>query len=293
MPTIIDVCETWTESAGWTHTGEPGGGSSTAKRQFTVTHTGDATSVHVLADNRIPQFGAPHPANQFFRCRGVDAKKTGPISSEVEAKYEFSVALGDGEGEPNPLNEPPIIRISTVKTDGQVQEDINGMPLVNTVMEPFQNLQKPYSDMAISITKNIALFNFNNIDLFADTVNSAMFLGFPAGVLRIESIEAENVVDGDFQYWTATVVIQSRRPVRTTPDKAWWLRVRNEGYREKIIIPVLSVPVIINAVDENLDKVSSPILLKEDGTRALTPEDTYWLEFQIFETVDFNNLGLI
>lgn len=306
MATVIDVTETWSEDAGWTHSGEPGSGRSTAKRKFVVTTTTDARPQDVLVDNRIPQVGAPHPWNTFFRCRATSAERTGPISFEVTSNYDVGEAL-DGDVPPDqqsPTNQPAVIRISTIKETIAVDEEVPETPgtagelIANTNGEPFPNgVQKLQSDMAIQITKNLAAFDFNNIDNFVDTVNSAAFLGFPPGRLRIDSIEAESVDDGDFSYWRATVVIHSRRPVKTTDDKAWYARVRNEGYKEKILVQsgLTFVPKTVQAKDAYGDPVSQPVVLDSDGFQV-TPDNgrtPHWLEFKLYQETDFNNLNLL
>lgn len=286
---IIDVNETWQESASWSHSGEPGSGKATATRHFQVTHTSDVRPTEVLSDPRIPGVGDAHPWNFYWRCRGSQAKANGPILTEITSTYETKSYEG---GEANPLDAPPKVRYLTIQSEGELEEDVGGNQLVTVNGEPIRGVMKPFADLGVTIQRNLPTFNPTSIYTYVNTVNSSTFLGFPTGTCRITSIEAENINEEDFAYWSVVVEMQFRKPIQTTAAHAWWARVRHEGYKVRIIG---LVERIITAVDDNKQYVSRPVLLNPSGTEVGDGDPTInsWLEFQIFETTDFNTLNLL
>ena len=85
-----------------------------------------------------------------------------------------------------------------------------------------------------------------------------------------------------------TASIRFRYPFNTTPEKAWYARVRHEGFYEK-----LSDGRIVRAIDDNGEPTTKPVLLKEDGTRETVSENAYWLEFKRYQPLPYNVLGLL
>jgi hypothetical protein len=87
--------------------------------------------------------------------------------------------------------------------------------------------------------------------------------------------------------------IQFRLGIRTTDDKAWYKRVRNEGFYEKITDAFTSSPILVQATDDNGKAMTRPVLLKSDGTRETDPTNAYWLEFPVYRSLPYQALGLI
>ena len=44
---------------------------------------------------------------------------------------------------------------------------------------------------------------------------------------------------------------------------------------------------------KNNQETSQPVLLKEDGTEEFDPENAHFLEFQIYQPLPYNALGLV
>jgi len=284
--TVISIDETWESGAGWTHTGEPGSGNSTATRKFKAVATADTFDQEILLDNRVPQVGAAHPWNSVYRCRGTDATRSGPLTWDIVSNYDSQIALADGS-DADPLDMAATIRIESVKWEGEIDEDINGTAIATVLGEPIYGVTKTFADLAISITKNVLTFAPLNVMIYADTVNSAPFLGFAAGTLKLDAVSAETVEGDSIDYWRATATVTARRIVQqSSAARAWWKRVRHEGFKEK----PLSGNEIVNAIDSNGDPVSRPVLLDADGRRVTDSANAHWLEFQVYQTSDFNNL---
>jgi hypothetical protein len=97
-------------------------------------------------------------------------------------------------------------------------------------------------------------------------------------------------------YWEITAQIQFRYPYRTTPDKAWYARVRHEGFYEKINVGTKKA--IVRAVDGNKEPMTRKVLLDNNGYRLQPPaegeqQNAVWLEFKLYDSLPFNALGLL
>jgi hypothetical protein len=93
--------------------------------------------------------------------------------------------------------------------------------------------------------------------------------------------------EDDNGYWAVSASIQFRFPYNTTPEKAWYARVRHEGYYEKVGSRV------VHAVDANKERVSKPVLLKSDGTRETNANNAHWLEFKRYGALSYGALRLL
>ena len=292
---VLSFIESWEKTAGSTSTGEPNSGQTTATRKFTVTFDVGTLAPEILAFPGVPQTGEPHTWGDQLVCRGCRVRFTGPASGEVTANYERARAIEENEEQnsgSSPLDEPAQIRVGTTKTEAPVDEDINGEPIVTVNNEPIYGVTRQFSDTQLQITKNlsVAQFALTAVSSFNDHVNSAAFLGFPPGRLKLDDIQAEQVNEEDLAYWRVTAVILDRRPVFTTDERAWWKRVRHEGFR--VNNGTAMDPKIENAVDRNADPVTSPVLLDENGMRIEDVNNAHWLEFEVFPTTDFNSFGI-
>jgi len=91
-------------------------------------------------------------------------------------------------------------------------------------------------------------------------------------------------------YYEVTAGVQFRYPYNTTPNKAWYARVRHEGFlvRKTVDDP----PGRALDADQGRE-TSQPVLLKEDGTEEFDPDNAHFLEFQIYQPLPYNALGLV
>jgi hypothetical protein len=89
-------------------------------------------------------------------------------------------------------------------------------------------------------------------------------------------------------YWRVTASFQARRGYGgTTPDKAWYKRVRNEGFYIK------DGSRVVRAVDDNKSPRTKPVLLKADGTEETDPDAAHFLFFQVYGQMPYNSLGFL
>lgn len=261
-------------------------GSSDAQRVFNVVSlNGSGSSVGAKLAPGIPRIGFAHPDNFYLRCRSVDCNRRSPIMYEVTANYFADTQ----DPENSPLNEPPKITFSTITSDEEIDEDIDGNPLVTVNGEPYEGITMSVEDLSMTITRNLPTFNPTSIYTYVNKVNSAQFFNFPAGTVRCVDINASQATaEQNFEYWVASVTFQMREPLRVPPQKAWWKRVLHQGY---IVKDRDGNPVTASTI--NGQDVTKPILLKDDGTPETDPEQGTWRTFQIYGTADFNQMNLL
>lgn len=235
----------------------------------------------------LPMIGDPFPTASPFvgsadiRCVGVSPQRVGPV-------YWIAVVSYAG----GPASEQPEIEWSSVESSEPIDEDINGKAIVNVNGEPVDGLTTEVCDAVLVVTRRFELFDVDTFLAYLRSVNSDDFAGRSPGTLRFRSFSAKNNFAGtadNFGHWRVQARFQYRQAFRTTADKAWWKRYRNEGLYARL---EPSGP-IVRAVDSNNQPVSTPVLLKLDGTREPDPEQAEWLEAEVLFPTPYNALGFL
>lgn len=239
------------------------------------------TPLTVAADPLVKQLNTAHSGNQFLRVSKVDPVRVSPIQFTTTVTY--TTASGGG----NPLNEPAIVSWRTIKEMGEIDEDINGKPLVTANGEKIKGITRPFSNLAAVIKKNVATFNQQNFSAYIDHVDTSGILGSQVGTAILDDVSADQVV-GAFTYFQMTSVIIFREPIRTTAAKAWFARVLHEGYNVKN-----DDGNIVRATDENGEFESSPVRLKSDGKRETAADAAHYLEFELLPTANLTTAGIL
>jgi hypothetical protein len=266
--------------------------SRTIRDAYQIVHDPDDSRFDIEQANGVPQIGSLYPGSLYVFCDSVELSRVSPIMTIASITYKGEI--GPNGEEDSPLNAPPEISWSDTETDEPTDEDINGKPIVNVNGEPIDGVTMKIADNIVTIKRNFLTFNPYVTGLYRHSVSSDTFLGYPAGTARLIRYSAKNSFYNDNQsYWEVTGSIQFRLGIRTTDEKAWYKRVRNEGYYEKIVDPFSSSEIIVQATDANGKPVTRPVLLKEDGTRETNPDNAHWLEFQVYRSLPYNALGLI
>jgi hypothetical protein len=214
-------------------------------------------------------------------CDGVTGTRKTPLHWEVTASY-VSPPYRDPS---DPTTQRTEIDTFTITSEEPVDEDISGKPIATVNGEPIYGVTKPVSDLGIKLSKKFRFFDQATFYAYIDCVNSDTFLGFPPGVLRVTNISASDEWIDETPYAAVTVEIQARKPYRTTPEKAWYKRVRHEGFYIK------KNGKIQRAKDELGKPKVEPVMLNADGTEKPNQSDAHWLEFQIFQTINFASMG--
>lgn len=260
----------------------------------------DTEILEVYTAPGLPAAGSTFPGlPPYVFAKMAKPRRISPMYWLVDVEYEGEISLTSGGGIGSPFDARPRVKRMSREVMVDVDEDYDGNRITNTIGEPL-TARIMLFERVYTVTRNMLFFNdyaFSDYDL---AVNSDYFLGWPPGTGRVK-IEAENVYadTGYGGYWTVTGTFYFKKPYRTTPDKAWYSRHRNDGYYVRdpdfvgpIPPPPATQPKLVPAVDKNKVPVTKPVQLDANGNQ-LTDGTAYWLEKRHFETLPFSALGLL
>jgi hypothetical protein len=262
------------------------GGTSSTNRVFTVTAP-PVYSIQVVSAPGLPRPNDPHPAAPAMRARNYTVETIGPLYYQVTIEY-IGKTPDPTDPSQNPLLLPPVISFGSVTQEVEIDEDVNGDPIQTVNGEPIVGVTRPFTDLIVIVERNIATFDPGVITGFTNKVGSAPWFGCPTGTTRIMDINARSQQGQDFPFWAATLSVQVRRgrgPV--TDAKAWWHRTAHQGF----IINDSGTKRI--ATTDDGQTVQQPVML-DLTTGAQLPAGTgAYIEFQVLETVDINDLNFL
>jgi len=262
----------------------------TMQKAFTVTLAASDPLEVCYSAAGLPLVNDLYPGTLFVICRSLTPQRVSPIMAVVTASY--SGEIGPGEGiESSPIDNEVNISWRNATTDEAIDEDWNGKPIVTKNGEPIEGITERISDQVATIERNFLTINMYAIRAYLKSSNSDTFLGWPAGTARLMEYNASNVItDGVAGFWKVSATVQFREPYNTTADKAWYKRLRHEGY---LVRDNAGETPHIAWDEKTKTPVTKPILLKEDGTRETDPDNAHWLEFQTVDSLPYSALGLI
>jgi hypothetical protein len=286
--------EMWSKQTGTAESPDGKQRIVTMVRGFTITlAANDRLEVAYSAAN-LPLVNELYPGTSFVILRKLTPSRISPILVLMVAEY--SGEIGPGDISSSPIDNDVIVTWRNATVEEAIDQDFDGNPIVTVNGEPIEGVSERISDQVATIERNFLAINIPAISAYLRSTNSDTFLGFPAGTGRLMDYTATNIIqDGVAGFWKVTAVMQFREPYNTTPDKAWYKRLRHEGYL------VRNTPggKIFNAtVEGNKTPATKPILLAEDGTRLPIPADAttvaaHWLEFRTLASLPYNALGLL
>jgi len=243
--------------------------------------------------NSTPRPRDVHPQYYMLRVESVSIVKVSPLTYNVTVNYK-SPAYRDGVDVP--WNQPTEIEVSGADFSAEVDEDINGNPIVTVAGEKIEGISRDFSDMVVTLSRNFLSFDYWTFFAYANKVNSDTFLGFPPGTLKTGSPRAKQAwFDDAIPYAEVSISIVARLPYRTTAARAWWSRVRHEGY----YCWNPSGTKVGKAVDELTHyPVDRPALLDANGKQIQmslytppTAPPAIWLEWELYDTISFSSMG--
>lgn len=281
--------EMWSKQTGTRESPDGRRRVATAQRAYTMTlDASDDLDVATQAAG-LPLVNNAFPGAPMVICRKLTPRRLSPVLAQVTCHYS-------GEVSPEDMSRKPID--TSVKIDGgwvvteePIDQDINGAPIVTANNEPIDGLTERVVDDRISIERNYINWNPYLVRLYKRATNSDTFYGYLPGTARIMQITHSAVyVDGVTEYFRVRAEVNFREPYNTIPYRAWWKRVRHEGFLVRKAATSPPEP----AWDEvTKTRATRPVLLKEDGTRETDPENATWLEWQVLDYLPFAALGLL
>jgi hypothetical protein len=272
---------------------------------YQVTHSYDATDTEIMTATGIPRLGSRR-AGTTIPCVGISPpQRMGPIFSMVTIEWFAEVAYTPGDTpetifNKNPLLQPAEIQWENEITSESIDEDWNGNPVATTNGEPFYGVTTDIPDIVLVATKNFPSWNPKVIREYLRSTNSDTFFTpsgtFEPGEVRLKSCPASRVIDEQFGvYWRATARFHMRYPFNTTSDKAWYARVRHEGFKVRRPGSSALSDLMWGTVDgtESGERSPVPVLLTSAGFQQTDATAAEWKEFQRFGSLPFNALGFL
>ena len=290
------VQEEWTGGADANTESDGTSGTSAVQRIFNVvSNSGSGSKLGALYAAGIPLPNSAHPESPILRARSRSVQQTGPQYYVVTIGYEALTSDPTDPGQ-SPLSQPPVISYSSVTQEVEIDEDINGDPIQTVNGEPLVGVTRPFTDLGISVQRNLPTFDPASISTYMNKVNSATWYGLPAGTVRITDIQATSVFSDDFAYWDVSIQFQVRRGYGPVTDaKAWWHRTAHQGYR------VWNGTALVNATESDGTTVAQPVMIETvaddavavgEGERVAAGVGRY-VDFQVLDDIDFNTLNLL
>ncbi len=146
-----------------------------------------------------------------------------------------------GQQDPNPLNRPPVICLSTRRYQKPVFhnlpfDDSPPVPILNSAGQIFSPMPEiDDSRIFVTIDRNEPVVNFDLFQKYQDAVNADPFWGEPEGCAKININAGSAFENGQF-YWKVTYEIEFRRPLPpaigdqgTSPVDGWKLPLVDNG----------------------------------------------------------------
>ena len=295
IPATYDVKLMPTDNSVTTTVDSEGVQTMTTQRKYTLLASAageDAMTAEATAQRAgdLPQVNELHPINQFLYVESVSTVRLTPIYFDSTVTYVSPEFDSDGD---DPLDLDAVITWGTVQSEGEIDMDWNGDPLINLgTEETITGITRRFSDLELTVEKNIFMFDPLVIKTYEGTVNSDEFLGAPPGVAFISKMEASSAKNGPMPYWKVKANVIFRQAYGDTPvPKTWWYRRRHEGLWE--LKGSGENKVVARAVDGHKQPVTQPVLLDEEGRRLEEGADVFWQYFQLYDELPFLPLGLL
>lgn len=205
----------------------------------------------------------------------------------VTVEYTTGNVTNENEAE-NPLDARPVVQWSDNATSEPWFEDIYDQALTNSAGEVFDPpIQKDIYDATVTITRNVLFYDEVTAEAYRGRVNNFSFpirgasSNIAAFKAKIISYTGQEQVAGDFNYWTETIVIATRRD-------GWKRRLLDHGYSTRD--PISGNKTLAKDV-EGLP-LNEPILLNGSGQKLPANAPAVFLVKELDDYVDFNNLNL-
>lgn len=250
----------------------------------------------------IPPRGASYPGDFYLQVHRQSVRQLTDYLFHVTNTYKPVGGDGAGnEGDGDPLTQPPDVSYAPVTYEEVADSDITGSPIQTINNEPFDPaLMVEHSDVAITITANVAGFSPADILLYQDHTNADVWKGAPIGTAKVVFYGAEEIrnAEGDIEYYRRTVTIQVRMRKDPAGDHIGWRRkVLHQGFLvfSGVVIQLPNgdfAKQISHALDSSGNRVTEPVLLGVDGQKLIAGDAADFLFFDVYHSVDFASMNL-
>ena len=232
-------------------------------RAFIVVADADASTFSVLGASHggltIPARGEAHPDKATALCHRRKVTKIEERTNAWRVECEYTTDASFGAAATPPLSRPWEFSFRTAKLQKPVFIDRDGDQIVNSAGDPFDPLPElEFSENSVVLVRNEASYNPAQTAEYENTVNDADVdldgETYAAGMLFMESIQAERIVEDTTTYYRVTYIIR-------VADNDWQLHLIDVGYRYVVAGDLYKI------VDASNSEVTQP--QKLDGSGAI------------------------
>lgn len=245
----------------------------------------------------MPKIATSHREIPRLLCKEVRPERLTPVYWLITVNYEGEVGPEDNPVESNPLNDPPDIMWTKVDSEEPIDEDVNHHAIATKAGEKYDGVTMTISDLVVNVKRNFLTINLAGTHAYLHSVNSDEFLGFAPGTAHLTQFSAKHIIAEEvgINYWEVNAAIQFRYPWRTTPERAWYKRLRHEGYY--CLKEVKGALKPVRCLDKAKEPVIRPALLDEAGKQIPFSDEldqqAVWQEFEIYSRLPYRAMGLI
>lgn len=238
----------------------------------------------------IPSYWEPHPYDPWSY---VSSKSEWWINANMRRVRVNYSTIED------PFAQEPIWSYTFSGTNEPIDRDKDNKPIINVVKEsPDPPLTEEFHDLVVHYNHNWQAYNPLIAADYQNAINSNAYLiagyNYPARTVLIRNFSGEPMRAGAILYWNVTMEFHIRYDANDEgkPENErkgeWVRRVVNEGFRERKEIN----GDIVEALDVNGNKYSSPIQLDENGVKIAEGDPIYLLAFNTKRERDFTTLNI-
>jgi hypothetical protein len=271
----------------------------------------------------IPALRDPHPQNPLLKCRSRTPREDGFNKFIITCTYGIEQESWTAP-DADPLAQPPRVRWNTCTSSEDVDRDIDGNPIVNSVGDAFSSpAKRRFNTKSFTIFRNEPFYNFAASLIYENTINSVAWtvLGvtFPAGTIMCACIEPTNEYDANAASYVTMAytfeVAGLTRDYNPTSASLFQLRLLDQGQRAKYTHA--SVTTIGELYTAKGSQISSDVRFDPNGkpvdttlkverkhtpincaapagaTRETGPDGvTSYLRYKLYKPVAFSGIGL-
>lgn len=181
----------------------------------------------------------------------------------------------------NPLDRPPVVRVGCERYQWSPRHAFDGTAIKNKAGQRM-TIEADDFRPTITVSRNEAQFNLNTLE-YVNTINSAPFLGYAQARVKLNEITAESGFENNQLFDNVTYVFQV-----ANNGYGWQPRVLNAGYYQLVGGKLVEITL------EGGRTPSEPLPLDNAGAALVNPTeaDLVWLTFNVYDTRDFNDLGI-
>lgn len=239
---------------------------------------GSEAEVLTYVEGQVGLIGTAHPDDDgaFLRSIRIQEDADDGCSWSVTCEY------GPWEArEESPLDEPPEVSIDWAPRERIAERDYNGVAVVNSANDPFDPaIVRDDTRVVIRVSTNEAIYPLQLASAYRDTVNDAAVtidgVTFAAKTIKAAAPKARRQYHPSVGfYWRIDYEFE-------IAPETWVHKQIDNGFRY-----LASATVRKQALTDDGQPVSAPVLLDGSGGRLAPNGTPVVLEFDLYEPKDF------